>query len=92
MVYSIFFLWDRTANIYSCMDSDTKKKLRGEIEMGKKVYLSETDKKIGGVCGGIAEYFEIDSTLIRLLGLFLLFTGPGLFIYLIAWIVIPSRG
>jgi phage shock protein C len=34
--------------------------------MKKKLYLSDSDKKIAGVCGGIAEYFEIDSTLVRL--------------------------
>ena len=33
---------------------------------GKKLYKSSTDKKIAGVCGGIAEYFNIDSTLVRL--------------------------
>ncbi|WP_430748829.1 PspC domain-containing protein [Clostridium intestinale] len=39
--------------------------------MNKKLYLSETDKKLSGVCGGIAEYFDIDSTLIRLGGYYL---------------------
>jgi len=55
--------------------------------MDKRLYLSDTDKKIAGVCGGIAEYFGIDSTLIRLGWVFLLlptaFIG-GIVIYFLA--------
>lgn len=60
--------------------------------MEKKYYLSTTDKKIGGVCGGLAEYFEIDSLLVRLLFvvLFLSF-GCGLLLYLLLWILAPKR-
>ena len=60
----------------------------------KRLYLSETDKKIGGVCGGIAEYLEVDSTVIRLAWLLLsLFTAlfGGVIAYLIAWAIIPPR-
>jgi phage shock protein C len=69
------------------------KLLNKEVQiMEKKLYLSETDKKIGGVCGGIAEYFDVDSTLIRLAWvLLILFGGSGLLLYLIAWIIIPRR-
>jgi len=61
----------------------------------KKLYLSETDKKIAGVCGGIAEYLGIDSTLVRLIwvlaSIFLTaFIGGGI-AYVIAWAIIPSR-
>ncbi len=59
----------------------------------KKLYLSETDKKLCGVCGGIAEYFNIDSTLVRLLWVFLsIFTAgfPGILAYIIACMVIPK--
>lgn len=60
--------------------------------MDKKIYLSKTDKKIGGVCGGVAEYFGIDSTLVRmLLVLFALMGGSGILAYIIAWIVIPEK-
>ena len=60
--------------------------------MDKKIYLSKTDKKIGGVCGGVAEYFAIDSTLVRLLlVLFALMGGSGVLAYIIAWIVIPEK-
>lgn len=58
----------------------------------KKLYLSDTDKKIAGVCGGIAEYLKVDSTLVRLAWVFLaLFCGSGLLAYIIAWIVMPRK-
>ncbi len=60
--------------------------------MVKKLYRSTTDKMIAGVCGGLAEYFEIDSTLVRILFLALLiFGGGGVLIYIIMWIVVPKR-
>jgi phage shock protein PspC (stress-responsive transcriptional regulator) len=47
---------------------------------------------IGGVCGGIAEYFDVDSTLVRLLAvLVVLLGGAGVIAYIIAWIVIPKN-
>ena len=58
----------------------------------KKLYKSSTDKKLAGVCGGIAEYFNIDSTLVRLgWGLFSLLGGSGLLAYIIAAIIMPDR-
>ena len=58
----------------------------------KKLYLSKTDKKLAGVCGGIAEYFEVDSTLVRL-GLVILVAcfGTGLLAYILAALVIPKQ-
>jgi len=57
----------------------------------KKLYLSKNDKKLCGVCGGLAEYFEIDPTLIRLLWvLAVIFAGAGILAYIIAAIVIPK--
>ena len=59
---------------------------------GKKLYKSNTDKKIAGVCGGIAEYFNIDSTLVRLgRVLFCALGGSGLLAYIIAALVMPDR-
>ena len=56
----------------------------------KKLYRSRKDSKIAGVCGGIAEYFNIDVTIIRLLAiLFIFFVGGGIITYLIAWLFIP---
>jgi len=59
----------------------------------KKLYLSNTDKKIGGVCGGLGEYFEIDSTIFRVLLIFLTIIsfGVGFIGYLAAWAVIPRK-
>ncbi|WP_028308777.1 PspC domain-containing protein [Desulfitibacter alkalitolerans] len=61
--------------------------------MANKIYRSETDKMVGGVCGGLGEYFQIDSTIIRLLWVALVLVGgSGILLYLIAWIIIPARG
>jgi phage shock protein PspC (stress-responsive transcriptional regulator) len=60
----------------------------------KKLYLSETDKKVGGVCGGIGETYDFDPTLIRLIFVFVdLATGivPLLIAYVVAWAIIPKR-
>ena len=58
----------------------------------KKLYKSNTDKKIAGVCGGIAEYFNIDATLVRLgWVVFSLLGGSGLLAYIIAAIIMPDR-
>jgi phage shock protein C len=60
--------------------------------MVKKLYRSRKDSMIAGVCGGIAEYFEIDSTLVRLLTILIVFLGGvGVLAYIIAWIVIPEN-
>lgn len=58
--------------------------------MSKKLYLSQTDKKIGGVCGGIGEYLDVDPTIIRIIWALLIFSGVGLLAYFIAWLVIPN--
>jgi phage shock protein C len=58
--------------------------------MDKKLYRSQSDKMIGGVCGGLAERFNVDSSLVRLAFILLfLFGGHGLLIYLIMWIIMP---
>jgi phage shock protein PspC (stress-responsive transcriptional regulator) len=60
----------------------------------KRLYLSASDKKIFGVCGGVAEYLEVDSTLIRLAWIVLTFiTGivPGIIGYILAAVVMPHR-
>lgn len=59
--------------------------------MQKKLYRSNTDRKLCGVCGGLAEYFDIDPTIIRLIFIFLtLFGGGGVLIYLICALVVPK--
>ena len=58
--------------------------------MRKKLVLSTTDKKIAGVCGGLAAYFGIDVTWVRIAWiLFAIFAGSGVVAYLIAWLLIP---
>jgi len=60
----------------------------------KKLYLSSTDKKIFGVLGGLGEYFAVDSTLLRIIFIFIaIFSGffPGLIFYFLATLVIPRN-
>jgi phage shock protein PspC (stress-responsive transcriptional regulator) len=58
----------------------------------KRLYRSETDRMIAGVCGGLGEYFNLDANVIRLI--FVLVTlagGSGVFVYIILWLVLPSQ-
>jgi len=58
----------------------------------KKLFRSRVDCKIGGVCAGLAEYFNIDATIVRIIAILLIFAdGAGLIGYLIAWIIVPRR-
>ncbi len=60
--------------------------------MKKKIFRSETDRKIAGVCGGIAEYFDIDSTVVRLAVIFMMLAwGTGLVAYIAAAIIMPTE-
>ena len=60
--------------------------------MEKKLYRSNTNKKIAGVCGGVAEYFNIDPTIVRLaVALCVVFAGFGLLAYIVAALVIPEN-
>ncbi|MGD0304357.1 MAG: PspC domain-containing protein [Candidatus Acidiferrales bacterium] len=59
----------------------------------QKRLMRSTDAKIGGVCGGLAEYLDVDPTVVRLVWcLIAFFTGivPGVIAYLVAWIVLPA--
>jgi phage shock protein C len=56
----------------------------------KRLMRSSTDKKIGGVCAGLADYFDVDPTIVRVVWLLLfLCAGCGLLAYVILWIVLP---
>ena len=62
------------------------------MDKSKKLYLSETDKKLFGVCGGFAEYFDIDSTIIRVGYILLVFAfGTGILAYFICALCIPKK-
>lgn len=61
--------------------------------MTKKLYRSRTDRKLAGVCAGLAEYFEVDPTIVRILFVLLaLAGGPGLIFYIILALIIPEEG
>lgn len=60
--------------------------------MKKKLYRDTANAKIAGVCSGIAEYFDIDPTVVRLLWVFaVLFIGTGFLAYIICAIIIPEK-
>ena len=59
---------------------------------GKKLYRSTTNKKLFGVCGGLAEYFDVDPTVVRIIYLLLLLgAGFGLLAYLICALIMPEK-
>jgi phage shock protein C len=58
----------------------------------KRLYRSRKEQMVAGICGGIAEYFAVDPTIVRLVFVLLaLLGGPGLLIYIVLWIVIPEE-
>ncbi len=58
----------------------------------KRLKRSLTDKMVGGVCGGLAKYFDIDATLIRLIFAFAaVFAGTGILAYIVMWIIVPKE-
>jgi phage shock protein C len=60
--------------------------------MDKKLYRDEYHKKIAGVCSGLAEYFNVDVAVVRVLFvLALIFHGGGLLIYIVLWIALPKK-
>jgi phage shock protein C len=57
----------------------------------KKLHRSDEDRMLAGVCGGLATYFNIDPTLIRVIFIVLaVFGGSGIILYLLLWIFIPA--
>jgi phage shock protein C len=69
--------------------------MKGNNMAAKKLQLSSNDVKISGVCGGIAEYFDADPSIVRLgWALLVLITGifPGIILYIIAAMILPKEG
>lgn len=67
------------------------KKIEKQPEI-KRLYRSGKEKILGGVCGGIAEYLQIDPVLVRLLWIgFCFLWGAGIILYIIAWVIIPRN-
>ena len=90
--YKLFWVeWLRHINkyVYFC-----RHKLMQRQMNNKKLYRSNTDKKLCGVCGGLAEYFEIDSTIIRLLWVVMTFFSaafPGVLAYIVCALIVPKQ-
>jgi len=62
------------------------------MENSNRLYRSNTDKVIGGVSGGLADYLSIDVVIVRVLFVLLvLFGGSGVLVYIILWIAIPEQ-
>ena len=60
--------------------------------MDKKLYRSDTNKVISGVCGGLGDYFEIDPVMVRVIAVILaLAHGVAIVAYIVAWIIVPKR-
>ena len=60
------------------------------LEPTKRLYRSQTNKVLAGICGGFAEYLNLDPVVVRVLWIFLtLFGGSGILLYIISWFVIP---
>lgn len=59
----------------------------------KRLYRSESDKMIAGVCGGLAKYFKIDPVIVRIIFVILLLPGgaPGIIPYVVMWIIVPPE-
>jgi phage shock protein C len=56
----------------------------------KRLMRSSRDKKIGGVCAGLADYFDLDPTIVRIVWLLaIFFAGTGLLVYIVLWIALP---
>lgn len=61
------------------------------METTKRLYRSRTSRQLGGVCGGLGEYFNIDPTLVRLaFAVLMLWGGAGLPLYILMWVIIPE--
>jgi phage shock protein C len=59
---------------------------------GRQLRRNTDDKIIAGVASGTAEFFNMDTTLVRIIWAILGFFGPGIIIYLVMWLVVPEKG
>jgi len=59
--------------------------------MSDRLYRSEDDRILGGVCGGLAQHLDLDPSLVRIITVLLIFSGISPIFYLIAWLIIPSE-
>ena len=61
------------------------------MDMNRRLYRSNTNKMLCGVCGGIGEYLNIDPTLVRLIWAVLACSGTGILVYFLAAVIIPME-
>jgi phage shock protein C len=62
------------------------------MDPNRKLYRSKTNRKLAGVCGGLAQYLNVDATVIRVLFVLLaVLGGSGLVLYLAMWIIVPNE-
>ena len=62
------------------------------MDPSEKLYRSRTNRQVAGVCGGLAERFNVDPTLMRVLFIVLaIFGGAGIVLYIALWIVVPEQ-
>ena len=81
----------KSGNINSVCIVDYIKNMEDRIMEGKRLYRSKKDRMICGVCGGIAKYFNIDPTLVRLAFVLIsMGAGSGILAYIVAAIIIPD--
>ena len=70
----------------------TKSTTKGRLFNDSRLYRSETNKVLAGVCGGLGDFFNVDPTLVRLIFILItFFGGGGILLYLILWLIIPSQ-
>ena len=62
------------------------------MDPSRKLYRSTTNRQLAGVCGGLAQYFNLDATLVRVLFVLLaVLGGSGLVLYVAMWIIVPKE-
>jgi phage shock protein C len=72
--------------------NEVKDKTGSKNHSPTKLYRSEKDRVIAGVCAGLGEFFQVDPTIVRLIFIIItIFGGGGILLYLILWLIIPSQ-
>ena len=81
---------DEAANNYSSQRTQTSPEYGASFFAGRRLYRDANNKIIGGVCSGIAAYFNIEPIIVRLVFIFALFAGIGIVAYILLWAFVPS--
>lgn len=84
--------WGHPRTSASAAATPPRRRKRRPSPETRKLYRSRTDRSIAGICGGLADFFHIDATVMRLIMLFLIiFGGLSIWAYIILWIIIPEE-